>query len=230
MGSGRSCHHTCSRSAVVGRPRASQEAAIAGGLVSARFPAAPTGPPQPKPSPSARQQSGAGNLGYRVQYLDPALFSYPSSAMPYQPEQGGKTDARLARLRTERGYDYADIVTISPQGMNDFAEKTKAFWVEHFHDNDEIRYVLGGSGFFDVRGPSDRWIRLHVQTGDLVTVPEGMHHRFSLDKGAYMHVMRLFKGSPVWKAFNRPQEDHPSRRSYLERWPVSHQCLTIDNK
>jgi 1,2-dihydroxy-3-keto-5-methylthiopentene dioxygenase len=31
-----------------------------------------------------------------------------------------------------------------------------------------------------------------------------------------IHAMRLFIGQPVWTPFNRPQEDHPSRKKYAD--------------
>lgn len=31
-----------------------------------------------------------------------------------------------------------------------------------------------------------------------------------------MQLMRLFVGEPVWTAYNRPQEEHPARKEYIE--------------
>lgn len=89
---------------------------------------------------------------------------------------------------------------------------------EHIHDAEEIRYILGGSGYFDVRDLEDKWIRIHVKKGDLMTLPEGIYHRFTCDQGRLCHAMRLFKGQPVWTPFNRPQEDHPSRKHYIKEY------------
>ena len=30
--------------------------------------------------------------------------------------------------------------------------------------------------------------------------------------------MRLFIGQPVWTPFNRPQEEHPSRKAYVSAY------------
>lgn len=87
---------------------------------------------------------------------------------------------------------------------------------QHIHDAEEIRYILGGSGFFDVRDLQDRWVRIHVKKGDLMTLPEGIYHRFTTDETRMTKAMRLFVGQPIWTPFNRPQEEHESRQKYVE--------------
>jgi 1,2-dihydroxy-3-keto-5-methylthiopentene dioxygenase len=31
-----------------------------------------------------------------------------------------------------------------------------------------------------------------------------------------VQLMRLFKGEPVWTAYNRPQENNPARKEYIK--------------
>jgi 1,2-dihydroxy-3-keto-5-methylthiopentene dioxygenase len=79
----------------------------------------------------------------------------------------------------------------------------------------EIRYILDGSGYFDVRDAHDKWVRIHIKKGDLMTLPEGIYHRFTCDESDYIKAMRLFIGQPIWTPFNRPADDHPSRKVYV---------------
>jgi 1,2-dihydroxy-3-keto-5-methylthiopentene dioxygenase len=155
-------------------------------------------------------------LGVTYWKMDADAFEYPVKAVPWDPKDA--TDPRLEQLRDDRGYSYADIITVTPEHLPGFAEKIKAFFEEHIHDAEEIRYVLNGSGFFDVRNEKDEWVRVWVKKGDLITLPEGIYHRFTCDGDDFIHAMRLFKGHPVWTPFNRPMEDHPSRKSYVEQF------------
>ncbi|PLB49452.1 1,2-dihydroxy-3-keto-5-methylthiopentene dioxygenase [Aspergillus steynii IBT 23096] len=121
-------------------------------------------------------------------------------------------------LAAERGYKNRDEVTVSPQTMGDVYEsKVKMFFAEHLHEDEEIRYIRDGEGYFDVRGQEDEWVRIRLSKDDLIILPAGIYHRFTTDDKNYVKAMRLFQEEPKWTPLNRSDEvdDNKHRKTYL---------------
>lgn len=113
-----------------------------------------------------------------------------------------KGAARLAAVKRVRGYSYEDLITISPTALPGYEQKIKNFFEEHIHSDEEVRYVVDGSGYFDIRDLEDRWIRIAVHKGDMIVLPEGIYHRFTLDSDDYIKVCCLSCGrGPISKGW-----------------------------
>lgn len=87
-----------------------------------------------------------------------------------------KTDEYWIKLKDELGYAFEDELDTPDE------ETLKTYFTEHLHHKEEIRFVLEGCGYYDIRDNNDKWIRVEVVQGDLIVVPSGCYHRFMLDR------------------------------------------------
>jgi len=154
--------------------------------------------------------------GVQYMFLDPGNYDYPEVQVPWEPNATGY-DPLLADLRDERDFSYADIITVKA--------RVDSFWTEHFHEFDTVRYIVNGTGYFDLRDANDEWVRFSVKTGDLFFWPGGIYHRFTVDTGNFITAMRLFQGSPIWSSFVRDDvngnynlTNHTSRIDYIDKY------------
>ena len=130
----------------------------------------------------------------------------------YKSLSGYQTDTEFQEIQKE--YNYHDIVTVSKDYMKEhYYAMTEKFFEEHFHNDDEVRYILEGSGYFDIRDENNQWIRIQMGKGDLINLPAGLYHRFTTDRLNYIVAMRLFCGEPNWKAL-KPDDNNLIRKNY----------------
>lgn len=108
----------------------------------------------------------------------------------------------LDKLKSKNGYADQDEVGLSPD-MANLSQICAKFAEEHKHADDEVRYVLKGSGVFDIRSRRDEWMRVRVEPGDLISVPAERYHRFYLTEERTIRCVRLFKDDSGWAPLYR---------------------------
>ncbi|KAK6188164.1 hypothetical protein SNE40_004408 [Patella caerulea] len=122
---------------------------------------------------------------------------------------------QLKDLRLKHGYEHYDWLEIIPDTTEKHAKRMARFYEEHLHEDPEIRLITSGNGYFEIRDTEEKWIRIHMTRGDLIDLPPGIYHRFTLDTNGYIKMLRLFSEIPKWSAVNRCENDaHPARIRY----------------
>lgn len=110
--------------------------------------------------------------------------------------------SELARIKSQYGYKEEDEVSLSTETPNLEAICAK-FDKEHSHTLDEVRFVVEGEGIFDVRDRSDQWVRIFVESGDLIIIPANTYHRFMLTDARNIRCARLFLNHEGWTPLYR---------------------------
>lgn len=109
----------------------------------------------------------------------------------YKPE----IDELIAR----KSYVTADMVSLSPDTPK-LPDILATFKREHYHTDDEVRFVAAGRGIFYIRGKDGNVFECEVHPGDLIVVPENTWHYFDLCEDKQIACVRVFKTKEGWVA------------------------------
>ncbi|MEM7811793.1 MAG: acireductone dioxygenase [Planctomycetota bacterium] len=108
----------------------------------------------------------------------------------------------IERLKSECGFVTADVINVTPETPNLDAMLQK-FNKEHTHAEDEVRFTVRGQGVFHIHAPhretgEHHVFAVHVEPGDLLSVPEGTKHWFDLCDDRTIRCIRLFEDPGGW--------------------------------
>jgi 1,2-dihydroxy-3-keto-5-methylthiopentene dioxygenase len=103
----------------------------------------------------------------------------------------------VERLKAAGGYVTADVIDVKPDSPGLDAMLAR-FNREHWHDEDEVRFILEGHGLFHVRGRAGEVLAIEVGPGDLLRVPRGTWHWFDLCADRRIRAIRLFQDPAGW--------------------------------
>jgi 1,2-dihydroxy-3-keto-5-methylthiopentene dioxygenase len=101
------------------------------------------------------------------------------------------------------GYRSADVVVIRPH-FPQVEEALARFDRVHFHDDDEVRAIVGGEGIFGFVDDDGRQFEVRLQAGEYISLPAGMWHWFYCTASRDVTALRLFRDEPAWVPHYRP--------------------------
>lgn len=103
----------------------------------------------------------------------------------------------IEKLKTEGGYVTADVINVKPEtpGLEAMLNR---FNREHFHDEDEVRFIVHGRGLFHIHPQEGPVFSIEVAKGDMIRVPRGTHHWFDLCTDRTIRAVRLFQDTSGW--------------------------------
>ena len=103
----------------------------------------------------------------------------------------------IDRLKASGGYVTADVIDVSPStpGLDEMLAK---FSREHWHDEDEVRFIIRGHGLFHISPEGGPLTAIEVEPGDLLSVPRGIRHWFGLCADRQIRAIRLFQEQAGW--------------------------------
>lgn len=107
----------------------------------------------------------------------------------YKPE--------VEKLKAQGGYVTADVINVTPETPNLDAMIQK-FNKEHTHSEDEVRFIVQGSGLFHIHPKEGPVFAIRLDAGDLINVPAGTTHWFDFCEDRRVRAIRLFKEKEGW--------------------------------
>lgn len=105
--------------------------------------------------------------------------------------------AEIEKLKVKGAYVTADVIDVKPStpGLNAMLDK---FNKEHWHDEDEVRFIVKGHGLFHIAPEADDVVSIEMEAGDLIRIPPGTLHWFNLCGDRTVRAIRLFQDVSGW--------------------------------
>jgi 1,2-dihydroxy-3-keto-5-methylthiopentene dioxygenase len=131
----------------------------------------------------------------------------------------------IRALKERGGYVTADVIDVSPATPN-LETMLAKFNREHWHDEDEVRFIVHGRGLFHIHPSKGPLTAIEVEAGDLIRVPLGTRHWFDLCGDRTIRAIRLFQDASGWtphyseSGVDRDYEPVCLGPSYLSSSPV----------
>lgn len=103
----------------------------------------------------------------------------------------------IADISERRGYQAQDVISLSDSTPN-LDQLLQNFKQEHHHTDDEVRFIVSGHGVFIIQGADGRFFEVHLNPGDLISVPPNVRHYFTLQEDRNVVAVRIFVTPEGW--------------------------------
>ena len=101
-------------------------------------------------------------------------------------------------MKANGGYRTADVIDIKADTPN-LEPMLEKFRPEHFHDEDEVRFIVKGCGIFHIAPDGGGDVTaVKMTAGDMIRVPRGTKHWFDLDETRTVRAISLFQDVTGW--------------------------------
>ena len=108
-------------------------------------------------------------------------------------------DAEIAEMKRRGGYVTADVIDVHAETPGLEAMLAR-FDKEHTHSEDEVRFILVGRGIFFLH-LEGKVASVEVGPGDMLRVPRGTTHWFTLCEDRRIRAIRWFQDTAGWTPF-----------------------------
>jgi 1,2-dihydroxy-3-keto-5-methylthiopentene dioxygenase len=107
--------------------------------------------------------------------------------------------AEIDEMKRRGGYVTADVIDVTPEtpGLDAMLAR---FDKEHTHAEDEVRFILAGRGIFFL-ALEQGVAAVEVHPGDMLRVPRGTKHWFTLCEDRRIRTVRWFQQTEGWTPY-----------------------------
>lgn len=106
-------------------------------------------------------------------------------------------EPRFRTLQEELGYQARDLIVLH-EDLPGLGAALAKFSDVHYHEDDEVRYVLAGAGYFGFVDKTGGQVLLKVTPGDYINVPAGTEHWFAMRESLRIKAVRYFIDKTGW--------------------------------
>src|ERR1700733_9986707 len=105
--------------------------------------------------------------------------------------------SQIEKAKQEGQYVTADVINVNSSTPT-LDEMLARFNREHWHDEDEVRFVVSGRGLFHIHPAGGPVVAIETGPGDMIRVPRGTHHWFDLCGSKEIKAIRFFQDKSGW--------------------------------